>query len=150
MTTYYRRNFTRDDQLILKDAGLVAASAAATVSSAAKVLDLGEGFVKGNIVAEVTALDIDGNNELYDIVAQLSSVADFSTDTLIVDKCQLPLSAAEVKRTDSNIDSAVGRYVLPFDNEYAGVVYRYMRLYTICAGAGISTGINYSAFLARD
>ncbi len=68
-----RRNFTFDEALELKDAGLVAASAAATVDSSAKILDLGSGFVEGNIVLEVTALDIDGNNELYDIVAQLSS-----------------------------------------------------------------------------
>lgn len=143
-----RRNFTYDTALELKDAGLVASSAAATVSSAAKVLDLGDGFVEGNIVLEVSALEIASNDEKYDIIAQLSPDAAFGTAGNIVDKCGLCLCAAEVTLTDSTKDSEVGRFVLPFDNEVNGTVYRYMRLYTVVAGT-IATGINYTAFLAR-
>lgn len=144
-----RRNFTYDVELQLKDAGLVASSAAATVASAAKVLDLGAGFVKGNIVLEVTALEIASNDEIYDIVAQLSSDSDFGTAANIVERCALNLSAKEVKRTDCDRDDTTGRFILPFDNEVAGTIYRYMRLYTIVGGS-IASGINYSAYLARD
>lgn len=142
------KRYTFDANLEMKDAGLVAASAAAQVDAAAKVLDLGAGFVEGDIVIDVTALEIASNTELYDIVLQLSSDADFGTDTNIKERCQLNLSAAEVKRTDANADDAIGRYVLPFNNELKGTLYRYARLYTVVAG-DVATGINYSAFMAK-
>lgn len=143
-----RRNYTRDDLLEMKDAGLVAASAAAQVASAAKVLDLGDGSMQGEVVIDVTALEIADNDEIYDIVFQLSNVAAFATDTDIWDRVSLTLSAAEVKRTDANGDSVIGRYILPVDNEMAGTVYRYARLYTVVAGT-VGTGINYKASLAK-
>jgi len=140
-----RRNFTVDDSsLTLKAAGLIAASAAGSV-----IADLGSGFVEGNLVIDVTALDIDGNNELYDIVLQLSPDALFDTDTNIVEKCAINLSAAEVKRTDANVDDAIGRYIVPFNNMYQTSYYRYARIYTVAAGAGISTGINYTCRIAK-
>ena len=54
----------------------------------------------------------------------------------------------EVTRTDGTVDAVTGRYILPFDNEYAGAVYRYMRLYTVVAGT-IATGINYTAYVVK-
>lgn len=145
-----RRNFTRDDLLELKDAGLVAASAAAQVDSEAKVLDLGDGYVEGNIVIDVSALEIDNNDEIYDIVAQLSSDADFGTAGNIVDRCALNLSAKEVKRTDCDRDDTTGRYILPFNNDFGGTLYRYLRIYTVVdgtvAGGG---GINFTASLCK-
>ena len=142
------KRFTFDAELELKDAGLVAASAAAQVDSAAKVLDLGAGLVEGDIVIDVTALEIASNDETYDIVAQLSPDATFGTAGNIVDRADLHLGAKETKRTDSDADDVAGRYTLPVNNEFAGTVYRYMRLYTVVAGT-IATGINYSAFLAK-
>lgn len=136
-----------DAETELKDAGLVAASAAAEVDSAAQVLDLGTGHFKGMVNLEVTALEIASNDEIYDIVAQGSTVAAFATATAIFDLAQLSLSAAEVKRTDSNIDSTTGRYKLYIDNEYDGAYLRYFRIYTIVAGT-VATGINYTAFLS--
>ena len=143
------KRYTFDAELELKDAGLVGSSAAATVDGAAKVLDLGSGFVEGDIVIDVTALEIANNDEIYDIIAQLSLDNDFGTDTNIRERCQLNLSAAAVKRSDANADDAVGRYNLPFNNELKGTKYRYARLYTAVAGALIANGINYSAFLAK-
>lgn len=137
---------TFDADLEFKDAGLVAASAAATVDSAAAVIDVGTGLFKGCMIVDVTALDIDGNNELYDIVVQGTNVAAFATDTDIAELAAINLSAAEVKRTDCNKDDGTGRYKIYFDNENNGTFYRYLRVYTVAAGAGISTGINYSAY----
>lgn len=45
--------------------------------------------------------------------------------------------------------SASGRYVIPFRNEEGGTTYRYVRLSTLVAGT-IATGINFSAFIAKD
>jgi len=139
-----RKNYTVDDSsLTLKAAGLIAASAAV-----ATIADLGAGFVEGVVVIDITALEIASNDELYDIVVQLSPDAAFGTDTNIVEKCALNLSAAEVKRTDANVDDAIGRYILPFNNLYQTTYYRYLRLYTVVAGT-IATGINYKARLAK-
>jgi hypothetical protein len=143
-----RRNFTIDNSLKLRDAGAATASARAQVSSADKIVDLGAGFVKGNILLDVTALALDGNDESYDIVVQLSPDADFGTAGSIKERISLNLSAKEVKRTDCDADDVVGRYILPFDNEFAGTVYRYLSLYTV--HAGVTSSINYTAWMVKD
>ncbi len=134
-----------DANMEFKDAGLVAASAAAQVDGAAKVVDVGTGRFKGQMMIDVSALEIASNDEIYDIVVQGSTVAAFATDTAIVELAALNLSAAEVKRTDCNKDDAVGRYKIYFDNENNGTYYRYLRVYTVVAGS-VATGINYTAY----
>ena len=136
---------TFDADLEFKDAGLVASSAAAQVDSENQIVDLGTGLFRGKMIIDVSALEIADNDELYDIVVQLSSDSDFGTDTNIVEAAQLNLSAAEVKRTDCNQDDSTGRYKLYFDNEHNETFYRYARLYTVVGGT-IATGINYSAY----
>jgi hypothetical protein len=135
---------TFDADLEFKDAGLVAASAAAQVDSAAKYVDVGTGHFKGCMIIDVSALEIASNDEIYDIVIQGSPDTDFTAATL-VELCQLSLSAAEVKRTDCNKDDTTGRYKLYFDNENDLTYYRYLRVYTVVAGT-IATGINYTAW----
>lgn len=136
---------TFDSDLEFKDAGLVAASAAATVDGAAKIVDVGTGLFRGCMFFDVSALEIASNDELYDIVIQGSSDSDFGTDTNIVELAAINLSAAEVKRTDCNKDDSTGRFKLYFDNENDGSYYRYLRIYTVVAGT-VATGINYSAY----
>ena len=133
-----------DALMLFKDAGLVAASAAATVAAAAKVVDVGTGLFKACMILDVSALEIASNDEIFDIVIQGSPDAAF-TATGVVELAQLSLSAAEVKRTDCNRDDAEGRYKLYFDNEFDGSLYRYIRVYTVVDGA-VATGINYSAY----
>ena len=135
---------TFDSALEFKDAGLVAASAAAQVDSAAKVVDVGTGLFKGCMILDVSALEIASNDEIYDIVVQGSPVAAF-TATGVVELAAISLSAKEVKRTDSDKDDDTGRYKIYFDNENDGTFYRYLRVYTVVGGT-IATGINYSAY----
>jgi len=136
-----RQNATVDTLTIMKAAGVIGASAAV-----ATVIDVGDGEMKGDIIIDVSAIEIATNDEIYDIVLQGTNVAAFATDTDIWDLCSLTLSAAEVKRTDANGDSTIGRYVMPFTNFFNGTKMRYLRLYTIVAGT-IATGggINYTA-----
>lgn len=136
---------TFDANLEFKDAGLVAASAAAQVDSAAKIVDLGTGLFKGCMIIDVSALEIASNDEIYDIVIQGSPDAAFGTAGNICELAQLNLSAKEVKRTDCDKDDGTGRYKLYFDNENDGTFYRYVRVYTIVAGT-VATGINYTAY----
>ncbi len=133
-----------DSTMIMKDAGLVAASAAATVASSAKIVNVGEGLVEGLLVVDVSAIEVDAN-ELYAIALQGSDVADFSTgDEVIVELAVLNLGANEV--IGGNADSAVGRYTVPFRNEYQGTIYPYVRVYTTVSGT-VATGINFKAHI---
>lgn len=135
------RDFTYDNALLLKDAGLVAADAAATVASAAKILDLGLGRVDSRVIVDVTAVEVADNNERFIVVAQFSNSASFASG--IVNGTCLQLGALEV--TLQSADTPVGRYELPFTNEINGTLYRYMRLYIDVAGT-VGTGVNFTAF----
>ena len=133
-----------DSTMILKDAGLVAASAAGTVASAAKIVNVGGGLVEGLLVVDVSAIEVDAT-ELYSIALQGSDVADFSTgDEVIVELAVLNLGANEV--IGGNADSSTGRYTVPFRNEYNGTIYPYVRLYTTVSGT-VATGINFKAHI---
>ena len=139
-----RRTYAYDQNLLVKDAGLVAADAAAQVSSADKILDVGAARLDAMLVIDVTAIEIASNDELYRIIVQGSSSSSFASD--IQNLAEMTLGATEV-RPGGAIDSAVGRYELPFTNYQDDVTYRYLRVYTDVNGS-IATGINYSAFIA--
>lgn len=132
------QNLLADDALVLKASAAVTSSAAGSL-----ILDLGEGFTEGLIYIDVTAIDIASNDEIYDIVPQLSPDAAFGTAGNIVDLPGLNLSAKEVKRTDCDRDDTTGEYVLAFRNLLNGTKYRYLRLYT--AVGGTTATITYSA-----
>lgn len=133
-----------DESLVMKDAGLVAASAAATVDSEAKIVNLGAGLVEGNMVIDVTAIEIASNDEGYRISLQGSSESDFG-DT-IEELASVELGAAEVLNGDQ--DSTVGRYQVPFRTERNGTIWPYVRVYTEVVGT-IATGINFTARLEK-
>ena len=134
----------RDGTYLLKDAGLVAADAAGTVSAAAKIADLGAGKVEGHLIIDVTAIEIDDNDEVYKISLQGSSSSTFAST--IEDLVIIELGANEVLGGDQ--DSAIGRYKVPFTNERNGTVYQYVRVYCDVTGT-ITTGINYTARLEK-
>jgi len=129
-----------DAELIFKDAGLVAASAAAEVSSAAKVIDTGGGFFEGKMVIDLTAIEVDTGDEIYGIHVQGSNSSTFASGFASV--CSFECGDAAVITGDA--DTAVGRYMLPFNNQVGADIYRYLRVYTTVAGT-IVTGINYTA-----
>jgi hypothetical protein len=142
------RTFNFDDLLEMKDAGLVAASDAAQVDSKDLILDTGGGFTQGNLILDVTAIEIASNDEIYTIILEGSNSATFANG--IVPLAVALLGAQEVIVGGTDTDSTTGRYIIPFRNERDGTVYRYLRVYTVVAGA-IATGggINYSAFLSK-
>ena len=134
---------TMDSNLELKDAGLVASSAAAQVDGANQILDIGTGNFEGDIIIDVTACEVDSGNEYYRIGAQISSSATFASD--IYEVCSLMLGDSSVIGGDT--DMTTGRYILKFQNRIAdGVNKGYLRLYTTVGGT-VGTGINYSAFI---
>lgn len=111
-----RRTGTFDSTLVLKDAGLVAASAAATVSSAAKVIDLGSGIVEADVMIDVTACEVASRDESYRIGVQISDTSDFSDDIYEVENLQLGA-------VDYDFVTHVNRlsgYTLVYDTPVAG------------------------------
>ena len=141
-----RASYTFDAELEMKDAGLVASSAAAQVDAANKIADIGEGRFDGVLVIDVSAIEIADNDELYTIVVQGSSSSTFASG--IENLAELSLGATEVRPGGAG-DSTVGRYELPFTNNQDGSLYRYLRVYTVVAGT-VATGINYTAWVARN
>jgi len=133
----YRHQVTYDNLLNLKAAGLVAASEAGSL-----VLDLGDAFMSGYLVIDVTALEVATGDEIYTIMLEGSNVAALATGSVVV--AVAPPMGNSAAPADA--DTAVGRFVVPFTNEQNGETYRYMRIYTLVVGT-IATGINYSAFL---
>ena len=142
-------DFTADVNSQLKDAGLVASSAAAQVSSVNKIYDLSPSgastFSPFDIWINVSAIEIASNDEIYTIHAQVSSSATFAS--AIYNACQLELGALEVKTGGADADSTTGMYLLRGHNDVDGTAYRYLRLYTTVAGT-IATGINYEAWMS--
>lgn len=130
--------YTYDDALELKAAGLVAASADGSI------VDLGAGLVDGFLVIDMTACEIADGNEIYTVSLEGSNVAAMTSGSVCLAKkvfgnLVVPMDAAL---------SADGRYVIPFRNEEGGTVYRYVRISTLVAGT-VATGINFSAFIAK-
>jgi len=131
--------YTYDNELLLKSAGLIAASADGTI------LDLGAGLVDGYLVVDLSACEIATGDERYTVSLEGSNVAAMDSGSVCLAKkvfgnLVVPMDAAL---------SASGRYVIPFRNEEAGTTYRYVRLSTLVAGT-IATGINFVAFIATD
>jgi hypothetical protein len=133
-----------DYDYILKESGLVA-SCNATVIAGATIVNLGLGLMEGHLIVDVTAIEIADNDELYTIVLQGSSESDFAST--IKNLAILELGANEVLDW-ADVDSTIGRYIVPFRTERNGTTYQYVRL--ICDVDGtVATGINFSAYLGK-
>jgi len=144
-----RQSRKYDVDLEFKDAGLVAASAAAQVDSAAKIVDLGTGKFDAEMVIDASAVEVATGDESYLIFVQVSSSATFASD--IFNVACMPLGDAAGLATAcgaGDVDQGIGRYILPFNNLVKdGVAKRYARIYTVVAGT-IATGggINFIAY----
>lgn len=142
-----RPRYTFDADLEFKDSGSVTASAAAQVDSAAKVVDLGTGFFKADLVIDITSIEVATGNESYKVAVELSDDSGFSSGSEF-ERCAIVFGDSSIHGGDT--DTATGRYVLPFDNRFGdGTTYRYARVYTTVAGTIDSTGIVYSAFASK-
>jgi len=146
----------QDVNLILKDAGLVAASAAAQVGGVDRILNLGEGPTspstptawEAKLYIDVSAIEVGTGDELYSIEWQCSSSATFASDIHVL--AVLPLGHSSTSHNSAS--NGTGRYILPVcnytHNPETGAFLQYGRLYTRVAGT-IATGINYTAFAAE-
>lgn len=140
-----RPRYTFDADLEMRDSYAATSSAAAQVDSVARVLDLGTGFWAGDLVVDVTAAAVDGGDEAYTIQVQLSDNSDFSTGSEY-EAAGLRIGDASV--TGGDVDTTVGRYVIPFHNRAVdGTTLRYARVYTTHVGS--TSSITFTAFAAK-
>lgn len=144
--TRNRVDRTFDYGMLLKDAGLIAADAAAQVGGVDRIIDFGGADVRvdGAVIIDVTVIDVANTDEITAIIAQVSASPTFASGVKNV--ASLELNAAAVQRGTAD-GGVVGHYELPFTNEYNGTAYRYFRLWTQVDGT--NTGINYIAHLAK-
>ncbi len=133
-----------DNDYILHTAGLVF-SCNATVVAGATMVTIGDGLLEANAVIDVTAIEIASDDELYTICVQGSSESDFAS--AVENLAILELGAKEVLNY-ADVDSTIGRYILPVRNEVNGTKYPYLRLICDVAGA-VATGINFTARLEK-
>lgn len=142
-----QRIYNIDAEMIFKDAGAIAASAAALVGGVAQIIAVGQARFEGVMIIDATAIEIASNDEEYQVIVQGSTSATFASD--IQNLARMDFGATEV-RDGGAVDSLAGRYELAFCNEQADIVYPYLRLYTLVAGAiAGGGGINYTAYADR-
>lgn len=130
---------TYDHSMLLKAAGLVA-----TTTTESTILDLGAGLFEGDLVLDVTAVEVDNGDEKYTVHLEGSNAAAMGSGSVTLCNIQLGNNTAPADQ-----DIVAGRFIVPFRNEQNGTTYRYVRLYTLVAGT-IASGINFTAFIAKD
>lgn len=136
----------------LHGVGVVAASAAATA------WDTGGGYTEAMLVIDMTACSSAASGDVYDIAFQCSTT---STFTVYKTAFCIPLGAfgaaglrwSLFRQNYSSVATWPGPTALPLRitqpvcNDFAGVVYRWLRTYTSVGTA--TTGINYYATLCQ-
>jgi hypothetical protein len=140
-----QKDATYDHEHLLKDAGLVASSAAATVGGSAKVVDLGDSRVDARVIVDVTAIEVATGDEKYEIEVQVSNSPTFASGIFIAGMVKL----GDSTQSNESADSTAGRREIGFSNEVNGTRYRYLRVFTRIGGS-IATGINYSAYVVKS
>lgn len=146
---------TRDDNLLLKDAGLIAADDICQVGGADAVLDVGAAHFQADLVIDVTACEATTDEE-YIVTLQGSNSATFASGVVPLQSIQFGAFETFGTSLGYDVDVTTGRYVLPVHNfGYAtagdagtGTYFRYLRLAVDVAGS-IATGINFTAWLSK-
>ena len=70
-----------DSDMQTYDGGLITTTSAPTVSGSAVSIDLGSGHFVGNMVVDLSAVEIASNDELFEISVQGCNTSDFTTGT---------------------------------------------------------------------
>ena len=135
---------TLDELLKLKDAGLVAATANAQVGGSDQILDMGSATFRGDVLHDISAVEIASGDEVYKLVVQGSSSPTFASD--IQDLCHFEIGDASTRATGADVNGSPGRYLIPMCNVIDDIAYQYVRLRIVVAGT-VATGINVQSYL---
>lgn len=150
--THQQYQYNLDSATQLKDAGLVAASAAATVGGVAAYVDLGgAGYQEFDVVIDWTACEVATGDEVYEVQIQADTSSGFATAMEVVARQKFGANIGGSNYTGHTIDTpAIGRDVIHADNviQLAAqtIPGRYIRVYTLVSGT-VATGFNFTAYL---
>jgi len=135
---------TYDHALLLHDGAVVNASVAGNVAGTDRILDIGLGHVYGDIVVDVSAMDVADNDEMITIGVQISDSATFASDFWEV----ASLSIGDEAVIHGDVAMATGRYIIPFNNMISdGTTKKYLRIYF--TEAGTVTTFDCIAYLTK-
>lgn len=132
--------FTYDDSLSLQDS-----TAITSTTTGATIIDLGAGLVEGYLVLDVSACEVASTDEIYLVCLEGSNVAAMTSGSVCLAQIEMGNATAP-----ADADTGTGRFAVPFRNEQNGTIYRYVRIYTEVAGTIDTTGLTFSAFIAKD
>lgn len=132
-----------DTKLLLKDTGAVTTSGYGTVDASAQVVNLGSGLVRGNLIIDISSIDIQTGDELYELHLIGGNDESFSREVSLCSK-----ELGHNSQLQGNLDSKISRAIMPFQNEERGVIYPYVRVRHVLSGA--TPSINYTARLEKD
>jgi len=147
---------TQDANLLLKDAGLIAADDICQVDGEDAIKDVGAAHFQGDLVIDVSACEVASNDEEYIVTLQGSNSATFASGVVPLQSIQFGAYETFGTSLGYDVDVTTGRYVLPVHNfgyttagdAGTGTYFRYLRLVVDVAGT-IATGINFTAWLSK-
>jgi len=139
-----------DDLLILKAKGTVASNLIGeNPVGTAKYYDTGGGRTRGDVVVNMYSM---GSVTLWTNVTMRLQGSKNSTFTTGVDLAITKLGGAlgrNIKSSSLATDSlGVGRYIVPFTNDFDDTVYRYLRHYISVDLFTGATGVQYEVYLS--
>ena len=155
MATLRKQSHTFDAELQLKDAGLIAADEnACQVAAADSILDLGAGRCSGTLILNVTACEVDSNNEVYHVCTMFSNSATHASGVVAGPTFYLGdavgiATLLNAPSVPTDTDNGIGRYEIPFTNVFNNTSYRYMLLSVEVSGT-VATGVNFTAYVAKN
>jgi len=138
-----------DDLLVLKAKGTVATSMVGEDPVGTDTyVDLGNGRCRGDVVYNVYANPTLVGSSKITLRIQGSRNAAFST----INDLQI-VELGDSTQISGGSDLGVGRYILPFTNDFDGTIYRYVRHYATMASINEAwltrKGLQYECYLAN-
>lgn len=153
------RGKTYDDLLELQSNVNVATTQEGKVDGSAQYRDLGEGYITGMYIVDVTVLPKNLDNAKFVFTLQIAKDTSFSTwvNAAIIflgNQASTPASASNIDfghaiASAGEDQTGIGRYTVPFHNDFGGYIHRYVRHY-ITLGATPGTGVTHRAFIGKQ
>jgi len=138
-------NATFDAATELKDAGAVAATAAAQVGGVARIVNVGNGLLQATMIVDFDAIKTTVGDESYELRLQGSTSPTFATGVYNLAVTKVGGATA----TGETVASTIGRKAVPFVNTNDGSTpLPYLRLYTVVAGTAPTA--NFRAFITKN
>lgn len=132
-------SFLVDVNLQLADTQTVTTGGALTVASVARILDVGAGAFKGEVMADISTVDATTGDELSLFIVQGSNSSSFASGIVNLAIAAFGDSSKTAESADNLGDE---RIILPLSNVREGTTYRYIRAYVLGTGTTPSMIVN--------